>query len=190
MIKTKNDLKYYLQEDARVNNISKLSKISRVRNKNWKFQKTLRKHEYFANNSNCIINKILCKYYSIKHTYLGDKLGFEIPINTFGYGLRINHKGLIIVNQLVRVGNYCDIHQGVNIGQGNTPNDIPKLGNKIYIAPGVKIFGKIEIANSIAIGANAVVNKSFLEEDITIAGLPAKKIKDVGTSAMRVAGTM
>ena len=31
-----------------------------------------------------------------------------------------------------------------------------------------------------AIGANAVVGKSVLEKDITVAGIPAKKVKDTG----------
>ena len=49
----------------------------------------------------------------------------------------------------------------------------------MYIAPGAKIYGNIIIANNIAIGANAVVNKSFEEENILIAGNPAKKIKTI-----------
>jgi serine O-acetyltransferase len=52
----------------------------------------------------------------------------------------------------------------------------------VYIAPGAKIYGAIEIADNIAIGANAVVNKSFLEPNITIAGVPARKISDKGST--------
>ena len=40
-----------------------------------------------------------------------------------------------------------------------------------------KITAKIKIADGIKIGANSVVTKSFLEPNITIAGVPAKKIK-------------
>ena len=42
---------------------------------------------------------------------------------------------------------------------------------------GAVIIGKIKIADGIKIGANSVVTKSFLEPNITIAGVPAKKIK-------------
>lgn len=98
----------------------------------------------------------------------------------FGYGLRINHYGLLVVNAGARIGNFCDIHQGVNIGQNILPGSVPKLGDNVWIGPGVKIFGKIEIASRIAIGAGAVVNKSFMEENITIAGVPARKVKDGG----------
>jgi len=46
-----------------------------------------------------------------------------------------------------------------------------------YINP--NCFGPI-IADGIVIGANSVVNKSFTEENITIAGVPAKKINNKG----------
>lgn len=42
------------------------------------------------------------------------------------------------------------------------------------------ILGDIELADNIAVGANAVVNKSFEEADIAIAGIPAKKISNNG----------
>ena len=54
------------------------------------------------------------------------------------------------------------------------------LGDDVWICPGAKIFGNITIADGVAIGANAVVGKSVLEKDITVAGIPAKKVKDTG----------
>ena len=57
-------------------------------------------------------------------------------------------------------------------------DDSPIIGDNVFIASGARILGTVQIANNIAIGANAVVTKSFLEESITIAGVPAKKISD------------
>lgn len=54
------------------------------------------------------------------------------------------------------------------------------IGKHVYIGPGAKIFGDIYIADDIAIGANAVVNKSFTTPGITVAGVPAKIISDKG----------
>jgi len=45
------------------------------------------------------------------------------------------------------------------------------------MGPGVKVVGAISAGNRVVIGANAIVNKSFLEPGIVIAGVPAKKIK-------------
>lgn len=41
---------------------------------------------------------------------------------------------------------------------------------------------------AIAIGANAVVNKSFTEPDISIAGVPAVKISAKGSRSLMVTG--
>ncbi len=117
--------------------------------------------------------KLIYNHYSIK-------LGFSIPPNVFGPGLRINHYGLIVVNPEARIGAFCDIHQGVNIGQNIEPGSVPEIGSNVWIGPGAKLFGKIKIADGIVIGANSVVNRSFLEPNITIAGIPAKKVKNTG----------
>lgn len=123
------------------------------------------------------------QYYRIKHRRLGIKYGFSIPINVFGKGLSIAHIGTIVVNGSSKVGDYCRIHVCVNIGTEAGKKDFaPTIGNYAYIGPGAKIFGKIEIADNIAIGANAVVNKSFVTPNISIAGVPAKKISDKGSS--------
>lgn len=55
----------------------------------------------------------------------------------------------------------------------------------MWIGPGVKIFGKVTIADNIQIGANAVVNKSFEESDITIVGIPAIKKSNNGNPFKR-----
>ncbi len=82
-----------------------------------------------------------------------------------------------MVNSHARVGNWCRIHVDVNIGaSGGIADSVPRIGNNVRISPGVKLFGKIEVADNITIGANAVVNKSFLEPGVTIAGVPARVI--------------
>ena len=121
----------------------------------------------------------------VRYKRLSVKLGFTIPANAFGPGLSIAHRGTIVVHGKARIGANCRIHVCVNIGaQAGDETAVPVLGNNIYIGPGAKIFGKIEIADGIAIGANAVVNKSFTEPNITIAGVPAKKIADKGSEGL------
>lgn len=141
----------------------------------WKFEIALRKHEYYLNSGK---NKFVCKWYQFKHHRLGIKLGFSIPCNVFG-GLRINHYGLVVVNPAARIGDYCDVHQGVNIGV-NTDGKAPTIGDNVWIGPGAKIFGGIVIGDEIMIGANSVVNKDFKESNYIIAGVPAVKVSDKG----------
>ena len=108
--------------------------------------------------------------------------GFSIPLNVVDKGMSIAHIGPIVISEYASIGKNCRIHMGVNIGADARISDAaPMIGDNVYIGPGAKLFGKIEIADGIAIGANAVVTKSFTEENISIGGVPAKKINDIGT---------
>ena len=145
----------------------------------WSFQKTLRKLEYQNNCKNKGFGKLYFYYLKYKFRKISIKLGFSIPINVFGPGLSIVHYGTIVINIATKVGANCRIHACTNIGASGGSNKAPQIGDNVYIGPGAKIYGNIAIANNIAIGANAVVNKSFEEDGIMIAGNPAKKIKKI-----------
>lgn len=57
--------------------------------------------------------------------------------------------------------------------------NVPKLGNGIVVEVGAVVVGGY-IANNVAIGANAVVCTDVTEENIAVAGIPAKKISNNG----------
>ena len=173
MIQNKADLKTYLEMDKIA--LGRNTKHPSLTDEIWKFQIALRKHEYYKN---CTRNKLMQKFYAYRHHMVGIKLGFDIPCNVFGGGLKINHFGLIVVNHNARIGEWCDIHQGVNIGQNIEEDSVPMIGNNVYIGPGAKIFGKITIGDNTMIGANAVVCHSFEEGNCRIAGSPAKIISN------------
>lgn len=179
MIKSKADLKEYLEADKR--SLGRKSKSPSFSDIIWKFEISLRKKEYYKN---CCPHKwggAFLRYYGWKHFLYSVLCGFSIPENVFGKGLSIAHRGTIIVNSNSKIGDNCRLHACVNIGTiPGVSNAAPEIGNNVYIAPGVKIYGKIKIASGIIIGANAVVNKSFEEEDICIAGIPAKIISKKG----------
>ena len=181
-IASKQDLKHFLEMDKRALGITRKRPRPFV-DKVWKFQIVLRKHEYWTN---CTNNKAMKLLYAFLHYNLGTKLGFSIPCNVFGAGLRINHYGLIVVNPEAKIGQWCDIHQGVNIGVNLEEGSVPTLGDNVYIGPGAKIFGKVQIGDNVMIGANAVVTKSFAEGCCRIAGVPAKKFSDEGNFYCRV----
>lgn len=175
MIKTKKDLKNFLELDATAMGIKRHDFRNILYRDVWKYIWILRLYEYYLNKN----SKVLTKFLGFIHYRKGVKLGFDIPPNTCGPGLRINYRGLIIINPNVRIGKGCDIHQGVNIGTDFT-GGVPTIGDNVWIGPGAKIYGDITIGNNCVIGTNSVVNKSFLEEGITIAGIPAKKISNKG----------
>ena len=178
MIRSKKDYVRYLEMDEKSLGIKK-SLQTYLFDDIWKYQKTLRKLEYTLNCSKSVLGKINSIFLKISLMRKGRKLGFSIPINVFGPGLSIVHYGTIVVNSASSIGANCRMHAGVNIGASGGKKEAPQLGDNIYIAPGAKIYGNIKIANNCAIGANAVVHKSFEEEGIMIAGNPAKKIKAI-----------
>jgi len=188
MIKSKEDYKYYLEADRMANALPKhLNLVDKIKNivlpnYIWQFQKTLRKLEYYKNCRKGGLSLVYKYFLFKKYKKLSLKLGFSIPVNVFGPGLSIAHPGTIVVNKGAKIGSNCRIHVCVNIGtEAGYSDKAPIIGNNCYIGPGVKMYGNISIANGTAIGANAVVNKSFNEENIAIAGVPAKKIADVDT---------
>lgn len=181
MIFSKKVYKEYLKSDAialGMNSNSFKFKLINIFFPNyiWLFQKTLRKFEYYHNCKNKGLTKFYCLYLKYKFRKISLKLGFSIPINTIGPGLSIVHYGPIVINIATKVGKNCRIHPCVNIGASGGKAEAPQIGDNVYIGPGAKIYGDIKIANNIAIGANAVVNKSFNDENIAIAGVPAKSI--------------
>ncbi|WP_346208402.1 serine acetyltransferase [Caldifermentibacillus hisashii] len=174
MIRSREDFKFYLEKDRIALNKTRKYPFPFIGDEVWKFQRLMRKIEYIKN---CKGNLYKPYFYflMVRYRRLSIKLGFTIPINCFGYGLSIAHYGTIVINPKVKIGNYCRIHTSTNIG--GTGDAVPKIGDRVYIGPGAKLFGNIEIADGIKIGANSVVNKSFLEPNVTIVGAPAKVIE-------------
>lgn len=179
MIQSKKDLLTYLEADKKALNRSE--KKPRFYDLVWKYEISLRKNEYYTNCKKGLIWKPIRLYHSIKLLILGTLCGYEIPLNCIDKGLSIAHKGTIVMSHGAHIGENCRLHVGVNIGTAPGCSDVaPKIGDNVYIAPGVKLYGRIQIASGIIIGANAVVTKSFTEENICIAGIPARKISDMG----------
>lgn len=183
MIKSRDDLKEYLEADKTA--LGAKGKRPRIHDYIWRYERALRYFEFYSNCSGSALDKLPKWLWKQRFMSLGMKCGYFIPINAVGKGLNIAHIGTIIINKHARIGDYCRMHVGVNIGtEAGFDDKAPKLGNFIYIGPGAKHFGDITIADGIAIGANAVVNKSFTEKDKTIAGVPAKVISDKGSAKL------
>lgn len=183
MIKRKEDLKSCLIMDSKYyNSPSKKDKIIEFltndpKIKIWKYTKFLRKTEYYYNTSHKLSSKIMYLFYRNRKNTLGTKLGIKMWENTFEPGLVIFHAGNIVVNGISRIGKNCKLHGSNCIGNSGFSDKSPMLGDNIDIGVGAKIIGDVYIADDIIIGAGAIVTRSFYEKGITIAGVPAKRIK-------------
>ncbi len=183
MIKSKDDLKQYIFKDNQYYKNKNLKEKIRIyilndqHKKIQRFLRLLRYEEFYFNTSDNIIKRFMRLYYENRRNTLGNKIGIHICHNCFGKGLVIDHMGGIIVNGYARIGENCRLHGDNCIGNNGFSNRAPIIGDNVNIGIGAKIIGDIYIADNIVIGANSVVTKSFYEKGITIAGVPAKKIK-------------
>lgn len=189
MIHSKEDYLFYIGADKISSGITRKRPKPLIGDDIWKFQLLMRKCEYWNNCLKDLSHAHKIMYYALLYRYhsMSVRLGFTIPLNVFGPGLSIAHYGQLVINSAAEIGENCRIHPGANIGSHDAT--APKIGDNVYIGPGAKIFGNIRIADGIAIGANSVVNRSFLEPNISIAGVPARKISDRGSGTYIVRGT-
>lgn len=133
----------------------------------WKYQMRLRKTEYYVNT-----NKYIRYIYSrILLMRMSAKLGIQVRINSCGKGLKIVHISSVITNG--DIGEDYTAFPNTLIGAGSRGGN-PVIGNHVTTYSGAVVVGPIEIADNVKIGANAFVNKTFLVEGATVAGVPAK----------------
>lgn len=188
MIRSHKDMLAYREADRIA--LRRTYTVNRFYDEVWIFQRLLRRVEYLMNcrKKQNILWFAIYKFYSLRFHRQSVRCGFDIPPNVFGPGLSIAHRGSIVVHPDARIGANCRIHVGVVIGTRPGPADlVPTIGENCYIGPGAKIFGDITIGNNTAIGANSVVNESFPEGFMTIAGAPARKVSDTPSTEFIIA---
>lgn len=137
MIKTKEDLKYYLECDKIAMSKEKDAKPWDI---TYWFLYCLRHYEYW-HNQNSSISKLPEIIWHIRFKRISEKCGFTIPINKIGPGLCLPHYGTIVISENAIIGGNCKIHAGVNIGASSGKPDAKIIGNNVYIGPGAKIIG-------------------------------------------------
>lgn len=147
----------------------------------YKYIKALRYAEYHQNNSSLtsmggvksLCHTVMMMFYYRRLRNISYKIGFQIPPNTCGYGLKIYHYGYLIINAKVRIGKNATLYPGVEIGD---KGGCPTIGDNVFIGAGAKVFGPITIGNNVTIAANAVVTKN-IPDNAVVGGVPAKIIK-------------
>ena len=177
MIKSKQDLKFYISEDAKANGIITGWKYllalfyGNVNACAFRYLKSLRKYEYFHN-----IGSILRFWYRFYNRRLGLKYNLALPINVIGYGLYLPHlEGGVIIN-CKSIGCNCKINSGVVVGSKYDNTHIAEIGDNVELAVGAKVIGLIKIGNNVLVAPNAVVVKDVPDNAI-VGGVPAKIIK-------------
>ncbi|MCW2993006.1 MAG: transferase hexapeptide repeat containing protein [Conexibacter sp.] len=103
----------------------------------------------------------------------GIRLGYTIPVNVCGPGLKLPHWGTLVISPAARVGAGCTIHPGTTLGIH--AGGAPQVGDGVYIGPGAKAYGPVSIGDGASLGANCVVNQD-VRPGAKVAGVPAAEI--------------
>jgi serine O-acetyltransferase len=109
--------------------------------------------------------------YAILYFFIQVLWGIEIPRGArVGPGLYIGHHGAITVSSGAVIGRNCNLSQNITIGVSGTggKRGAPTLGDNVYVAPGARVIGKINIGNNVKIGANAVIHKDLPDNAIAV----------------------
>ncbi len=103
------------------------------------------------------------------------------PRATIGPGLYINHFGNVIIGE-VRMGSNCNLSHEVTLGHAGrgTKRGLPTLGDRVFVAPGAKVIGKIYVGKDAVVGTNAVVTKSVPDRAV-MGGVPAQILSYKGS---------
>lgn len=175
MICDKKTYKEWLKQDYLANDYSFKKRIKEIITGGgvYSFLKTLRKLEYAINTK----KKFYIIVYKLSYLRKQKKFNCVIPPNVFGYGLRIEHLCGIIVNPTAKIGNFCNIHQFVTIGNNGKVDIAATVGDNCYFGAGAIVVGKVTIGSNVIVGAGSVVTKSIPDKR-TVAGVPARELKD------------
>ncbi|MEA5595380.1 serine O-acetyltransferase [Rivularia sp. UHCC 0363] len=114
--------------------------------------------------------------YKMMHRKVRNTYGIEIPFTVkLGRRVVVEHQGGIVINGFCAIDDDSIIRQGVSLGNRylERPLEVPKLGKRVNVGAGAKIFGDIFIGDGANIGANAVV-LCDVPPGATAVGIPAK----------------
>jgi len=122
---------------------------------------------------------------------IGRGCRFDIGKNavvTLGKGTYINPFTSFIIMHKLKIGESCavswncqfldeDFHEIKYEGKKKNQNNGISIGNKVWIGSNVSIYKETSIPNGCVIASNSVVKGKFDEENVLIAGNPAKVVK-------------
>jgi serine O-acetyltransferase len=175
-----NSLQEVLKADLVAHGLDRWNASLSIRRPEAYFQRLMRTVEFLERQQGVL--RIVCKYYRYRLQRVSVRTGISFPPHVAGPGLSIAHYGSIVVNSKAKIGSFCRLHSGTNIGTDGT-GGVPVIGDFVYIGPGAVIYGAIEVGDGAVIGANAVVNRD-VAAGVTVAGSPARVISHRDSSSI------
>ncbi|CAN5712687.1 N/A [soil metagenome] len=83
-------------------------------------------------------------------------VGVTLPlVSEVGGGLLIRHGQGIVISKRSRIGEDCEIYQGVTLGEKH--GVAPQIGDRVFIGANAVLLGGIRVGSGARIGAGAIV---------------------------------
>lgn len=103
------------------------------------------------------------------------------PVAEIGPGLFIAHYGGVIIGP-AKIGSNCNVGNNVTIGKGGRGDRAgrPVIGDRVIVAVGARVLGRITVGDDAMVGANSVVNRNVLARAV-VTGVPALQISLKGS---------
>lgn len=116
--------------------------------------------------------RFLCnsRLYMVADFFFKQRSDLFLTCKNIGKNLFIQH-GFSTIISAKSIGDFCWVNQQVTIGFSNK-TDAPIIGNGVRICCGAKIIGKVNLGDNCVVGANAVVVRDVLENNVVV-GAPA-----------------
>lgn len=100
------------------------------------------------------------------------------PGARIGPGLFIGHGVGLVIGENAKIGSGATLLQQVTIGAPATGrrDEMPQIGDEVFVAAGARLIGHIEIGNRVFIGANALVTRDIPSDSrvVSSAGIEVK----------------
>jgi len=178
------DLKAWVRADLAAYDLRDASTLRLLRSlaaePQLRWQLRLRVVELLVNRAQSRRGRALAGFVCWRVQQAGVRLGFTIPPNVFGPGLKLPHWGTIVISPQVAAGRRCVVHPGVTLGVNH--GRAPRLGDDVYLGPGAKVFGGLHVGDRVTVGANSVVTRD-VPADTRVVGAPSRPIRGIGEAA-------
>lgn len=138
---------------------------------------------FFRRAQTCNIPILKLWYRAIYHI-IATRRGIEISSHCrIGKGLFLGHVSNITINERAIIGENCNIHKGVTIGQENRGKrkGMPIIGNYVWIGVNATVVGNIIIGDDVLIAPNSFVNVDIPSHSIAIGNPAVIKHRDKAT---------
>lgn len=107
----------------------------------------------------------------LNHSVTGAEISHKAKV---GPGLRIGHPQGVFIGPDCKVGFRSTFNQGTALSSNMEMEEgTPAVGNYLYMSPGAKIFGHVNIGNRVWVGPNSVAMKD-IDDDKVVLGVPGR----------------